>query len=64
MCVCENRHFESSCCVLNPTYCNSSRAKQEVQLAKNIKLLDSPGIVMATSNSEVAMVLRNCIKVR
>ncbi|XP_071810057.1 guanine nucleotide-binding protein-like 3 homolog [Asterias amurensis] len=40
-----------------------TKAKQEVQLAKNIKLLDSPGVVMAASNSEVALVLRNCIKI-
>ncbi|XP_038061806.1 guanine nucleotide-binding protein-like 3 homolog [Patiria miniata] len=40
-----------------------TKSKQEVQLAKNIKLLDSPGVVMATTNSEVTMVLRNCIKI-
>ncbi|XP_030828233.1 guanine nucleotide-binding protein-like NSN1 isoform X1 [Strongylocentrotus purpuratus] len=39
-----------------------TKAKQEVQLAKNIKLLDCPGVVMATGNSESAMVLRNCVK--
>ncbi|XP_054751106.2 uncharacterized protein LOC129256912 [Lytechinus pictus] len=39
-----------------------TKAKQEVQLAKNIKLLDCPGVVMATGNSEAAMVLRNCVK--
>ncbi|XP_071495295.1 guanine nucleotide-binding protein-like 3 homolog [Diadema antillarum] len=40
-----------------------TKAKQEVQLAKNIKLLDCPGVVMATGNSETAMVLRNCVKI-
>ncbi len=36
---------------------------QEVQLDKLIKLLDSPGIVMATGNSDAATILRNCVKV-
>ena len=45
-------------------FCFIFRAKQEVQLAKNIKLLDCPGVVMATGTSETAMVLRNCVKVR
>jgi nuclear GTP-binding protein len=37
---------------------------QEVHLDKHIKLLDSPGIVMATGNSDTAVILRNCVKVR
>lgn len=40
-----------------------TKAKQEIQLAKNIKLLDCPGVVLATGNSETAMVLRNCVKI-
>ncbi len=39
------------------------RSMQEVQLDKLIKLLDSPGIVMATGNSDAATILRNCVKV-
>ena len=37
---------------------------QLVQLDKNIKLLDSPGIVFASGASEVDVLLRNCVKVR
>ena len=37
---------------------------QEVQLDKHVKLLDCPGIVMATGNSDSATILKNCVKVR
>ena len=40
-----------------------TKAMQEIQLDKHIKLLDSPGIVMATSSHHSA-VLRNSLKVR
>ena len=36
---------------------------QEVHLDKNIKLLDSPGIVFASAESDAAAVLRNCVKI-
>lgn len=36
---------------------------QEVHLDKHVKLLDSPGIVMDSSNSDSAVILRNCVKV-
>ena len=37
---------------------------QEVQLDKHIKLLDSPGVVIAKgSMDDPALALRNCIKV-
>lgn len=41
------------------------RAMQEVQLDKHVKLLDCPGIVMASGHglNEATAVLRNCIKV-
>jgi len=39
------------------------RCLQEVHLDKHIKLLDCPGIVMATSTSDAAMILRNCVKI-
>lgn len=39
-----------------------TRSMQGVQLDKHIKLLDSPGVVMATSTSDVAAVLRNVVK--
>ena len=39
------------------------RSMQVVQLDKNIKLLDSPGVVMATNASDTAVILRNCVKV-
>lgn len=41
----------------------SDRALQAVQLDKHIKLLDSPGIVMATGNMGESAVLSNCVKV-
>lgn len=37
---------------------------QEINLDKNIKLLDSPGIVMSKRNDNTALILRNCVKVR
>ncbi len=36
---------------------------QEVHLDKNIKLLDSPGIVFANAENDAAAVLRNCVKI-
>ena len=34
-----------------------------MHLDKHIKLLDCPGIVMATSTSDAGMILRNCVKI-
>ncbi|KAJ8047251.1 Guanine nucleotide-binding protein-like 3-like [Holothuria leucospilota] len=39
-----------------------TKSMQEVVMAKNIKLLDCPGVVLAKTNNEVTMVLRNCVK--
>ncbi|XP_064605181.1 guanine nucleotide-binding protein-like 3-like protein isoform X2 [Liolophura sinensis] len=39
-----------------------TRLMQEVQLDKHIKLLDSPGIVMATGTSDTSVILRNCVR--
>lgn len=36
---------------------------QEVQLDKHIRLLDSPGVVMANEKSDISVILRNCVKV-
>ena len=41
-----------------------SRNMQEVHLDKHVKLLDSPGIVMDSGNSDSAVILRNCVKVQ
>ncbi|KAG8447830.1 hypothetical protein GDO86_015076, partial [Hymenochirus boettgeri] len=40
-----------------------TKCLQEVHLDKHIKLLDCPGIVMASSTSDAAMILRNCVKI-
>uniref|UniRef100_V9KKD1 Guanine nucleotide-binding protein-like 3 (Nucleolar)-like protein n=1 Tax=Callorhinchus milii TaxID=7868 RepID=V9KKD1_CALMI len=40
-----------------------TKCLQEIHLDKHIKLLDSPGIVMAASCSEAAMILRNCVRI-
>ncbi|KAM8933919.1 guanine nucleotide-binding protein-like 3-like protein [Pelodytes ibericus] len=40
-----------------------TKCLQEVHLDKHIRLLDCPGIVMATSTSDAAMILRNCVKI-
>lgn len=41
-----------------------TRTMQEVQLDKNIKLLDCPGVVMIKSGeNEAAVALRNCMKI-
>ena len=34
-----------------------------MHLDKNIKLLDSPGIVFAAAENDAAAVLRNCVKI-
>lgn len=40
------------------------RCVQEIHLDKHIKLLDSPGVVMATDTGDTgSMILRNCVKV-
>ncbi|CAK8690488.1 unnamed protein product [Clavelina lepadiformis] len=40
-----------------------TKAMQEVTLNKNIKILDCPGIVMATGTNDTAVILRNCVKI-
>ncbi|XP_013382041.1 guanine nucleotide-binding protein-like 3 homolog [Lingula anatina] len=40
-----------------------TKTMQEVHLDKHIKLLDSPGIVMATGSSDASVILRNCVKI-
>lgn len=40
-----------------------TKSMQVVYLAKNIKLLDSPGVVLASDTNEAAMALHNCAKV-
>ena len=52
------KHLTMNCCTLH------YRSMQEVQLDKHVKLVDSPGIVMDNSNSDSAVILRNCVKVR
>ena len=45
-------------------WCALFRNVQEVHLDKHIKLLDSPGVVMAAKSTDSAsLVLRNCVKV-
>ena len=39
------------------------RQMQEVQLDKHIRLLDSPGVVMATGTSDTSIILKNCVRV-
>ena len=39
------------------------RSMQEIQLDKHIQLLDSPGIVMATGETDAHTILRNCVAV-
>ena len=36
---------------------------QEIKLDKHIKLLDSPGIVMARDESLASLALKNCVKI-
>ena len=36
---------------------------QEIQLDKHVKLLDCPGIVMASGNSNTQIILKNVVKV-
>uniref|UniRef100_A0A8D0KK43 G protein nucleolar 3 like n=1 Tax=Salvator merianae TaxID=96440 RepID=A0A8D0KK43_SALMN len=40
-----------------------TKCLQEIQLDKHIKLLDCPGIVIASPTSDIAMILRNCVKI-
>jgi len=39
-----------------------TKVAQEVHLDKKVKLLDCPGIVFAKDESDVAVILRNCVK--
>ncbi|KAK3608305.1 hypothetical protein CHS0354_030755 [Potamilus streckersoni] len=39
-----------------------TKQMQEVQLDKHIRLLDSPGVVMAKGNSDTSTILKNCVK--
>ena len=39
------------------------RQMQEVYLDKHIRLLDSPGVVMATGTSDTSIILKNCVRV-
>uniref|UniRef100_A0A8C3HVX3 G protein nucleolar 3 like n=1 Tax=Chrysemys picta bellii TaxID=8478 RepID=A0A8C3HVX3_CHRPI len=40
-----------------------TKCLQEVQLDRHVKLLDCPGLVMATAATDAALVLRSCLKV-
>jgi len=40
-----------------------TKAMQEIQLDKHVKLLDCPGIVMATGSSDTQIILKNVVKV-
>lgn len=40
-----------------------TKQMQEVLLDKHIRLLDSPGVVMATGTSDTSIILRNCVKI-
>ncbi|XP_045165338.2 guanine nucleotide-binding protein-like 3 homolog [Mercenaria mercenaria] len=39
-----------------------TKQMKEVQLDKHVRLLDSPGVVMATEKSDTSVILRNCVK--
>ena len=39
-----------------------TKKAQEVQLDKKVKLLDCPGIVFAKDETDIAVILRNCVK--
>lgn len=41
-----------------------TKSVQEIILDSKIKLLDSPGIVFTSADSDAASVLRNCVKVQ
>lgn len=40
-----------------------TKAAQEIHLDKNVKLLDSPGIVFASDNKDSDVILRNCVNI-
>ncbi|CAI9715697.1 guanine nucleotide-binding protein-like 3 homolog [Octopus vulgaris] len=40
-----------------------TRSMQVISLTKNIKLLDSPGVVMSDNPSGTSLILKNCVKV-
>ena len=40
-----------------------TRTVQEVKLDKNIKLLDSPGIVISKDGDVASLALKNCVRV-
>jgi len=40
-----------------------TKEMQEIKIDKNVKLLDSPGIVMASGQTDAQLILRNCMRV-
>jgi len=40
-----------------------TKTMQEIHIDKNVKLLDCPGIVFSSHNTESDLILRNCVKV-
>ena len=55
--------FET-CHLSNVAVIRRRRTMQIIQLDKHIRLLDSPGVVVATKMADsAAMVLRNCVRV-
>ncbi len=55
---------QQECLCVCVCVCVFCRCVQEIQLDKHVKLLDSPGVVMATNSGDTAsMILRNCVKV-
>ena len=51
------------CIYYNYPCSTCNRQMQEVLLDKHVRLLDSPGIVMASSSQGDMAILRNCVKV-
>lgn len=59
-----SHHLSARHCIVRRTYILIVlRSMQEVHLDKHVKLVDSPGIVMDSGNSDSAVILRNCVKV-
>ena len=49
--------------IMTPFLNVNFRQMQEVYLDKHIRLLDSPGVVMATGTSDTSIILKNCVRV-
>ena len=62
--ICDDRRIFFVTVSIKEDFLGVTKSMQEVQLTKKVKLLDSPGLVMAGGNrNDASVALRNAVKV-